>query len=350
MRDEVLRTVLITVLIAMLGAGAAKARTTLPNGTILSSVPCPPNPVNDYASYVADQRAYLERERKLAAEEGILMPIVPQQQLIDSLASPSVVADQIAYEGFECRAITYASDGLVIAGFLWKPLTVPRTKLPLIIVNRGGSHDFAGMTPWLYLGWHDFLKAGYIVLASQYRGGPGSEGQDEYGGADLNDVRALIPLAQSLGYVDTSRIFMFGGSRGGMESYLLARSGFPLRAMAILSGSADLFRAAADRPVLEQRFKQSMPDYAAGREAALSRRSAVRWAGELKVPTILFQGSDDWRVSPSDSLDVAQGLQRAKTPYELHLYAGDSHSVLLNERDMITRMLIFFRKFGGATP
>jgi len=34
---------------------------------------------------------------------------------------------------------------------------------------------------------------------------------DEFGGDDIDDVRALIPLAERLGYVDMDNVFAFGG-------------------------------------------------------------------------------------------------------------------------------------------
>ena len=88
-----------------------------------------------------------------------------------------------------------------------------------------------------------------------------------------------------------------------------------------------------------------MPDYAAGEDAALERRSAARWAEEIAVPTILFHGSNDWRLDSQDSLDVAAGLSRAGTPYELHLYAGDTHSIDLNGADMMRHALAFFERY-----
>jgi dipeptidyl aminopeptidase/acylaminoacyl peptidase len=67
------------------------------------------------------------------------------------------------------------------------------------------------------------------------------------------------------------------------------------------------------------------------------------------VPTILFHGSDDWRLNPRDSLDVAARLQRAGTPFELHLYSGDTHAITLNETDMIARTIAFFDRWRAPS-
>jgi dipeptidyl aminopeptidase/acylaminoacyl peptidase len=341
---QAIATIFIVVCTASFPA-VAEAGTNAPDGTLLSSAPCPPRDTTRYADYVAGVHRELDEERRQAAEEHIAIPAIDEARLRAALATPAEFAAHVAYAGFECREIRYASDGLVIAGLLWKPVDTAGKSLPLLISNRGGNRDFGAMSPWTYWGWHDFLKAGYVVLASQYRGGPGSEGQDGFGGGDLDDVRALLPLARGLGYIDMRNIFMFGGSRGGMETYMLARSGFPLRAMAIRAGSADLRRALGKRPDFAEIYAGLVPEYRTDPGAALERRSAAQWAGEIKVPTIIFHGTDDWRVDPQDALDVARGLGKAGTPYELHMYHGDTHAMTLDERDMITRTLAFFDRF-----
>lgn len=335
---------LIASLALLISAPPARAATGAADGTLLSSRPCPPNPIRSYDDYVSAVRAELTSEAALAREENIAMPAIGEARLSASLLSPAEVQSHVAYSGFECREISYASGGLKIAGLLWKPIDTAGKKLPLVIALRGGNRKFGAMEPWRYWGWHDFLKAGYVVLASQYRGGPGSEGEDGFGSeGDLSDVRNLIPLARGLGYVDTRQLFAHGGSRGGMQLYMLARSGVPFRAIAIRAGGADLERSFRERPEGMDFLTGLMTDYSAGPEAALERRSAAKWAHELKVPTIIFHGTDDWRVSVDDALDVALGLRKARTPFELHLYEGDTHSIDLNQADMIRRTLDFFQ-------
>jgi dipeptidyl aminopeptidase/acylaminoacyl peptidase len=323
----------------------ASAETNAPDGTLLSSEPCAANPVKSYDDYLKAVRADLDSEMVAAREENIEMPEISDARLRASLPTPAEVKDHLAYRGFECRQITYASGGLKIAGLLWKPKDTRGKRLPLLIALRGGRNTFGAMEPWRYWGWHDFLKAGYVVLATQYRGGLGSEGKDGFGSpGDLDDVRNLVPLAKSLGYVDTDQVFMHGGSRGGMQAYMLARSGMPLKAMAIRAGMANLHESYKRRPLLKPDTEEMMTDFATDPAGATDRRSAALWAHEIKVPTILFHGSDDWRGQPEDALDVARGLLRAKTPFELHLYEGDTHAMTLNEADMIQRTIAFFAR------
>ena len=281
---------LLTFALLTFSSGASAA-TDAADGTLLSSAPCPPNPITSYAAYIQEARTGLESEAAEARAEGITMPAVPEHRLRAALESREAVEDHLAYRGFECRVISYASGGLRIAGLLWKPVDTRGRQLPVLIALRGGMSTYGGMEPWRYWGWHEFLKAGYVVLATQYRGGPGSEGQDGFGSdGDLADVRNLVPLAGSLGYADTSQIFIHGGSRGGMQAYMLARSGFPLRAMAIRAGLGNLHESLKARPLLGPDRDPLMTDIGQGRDAAYDRRSATLWAHEIRVPTILFHG------------------------------------------------------------
>jgi len=333
-------------LLAAASVGPVRAATDAPDGTLLSSEPCPPNPVRSYDDHLKAVRAELDAEAALAREENIAMPAVDEARLRASLPSRAEVEDHLAYRGFECRVIAYASGGLRIGGLLWKPVDTRGKRLPLLIALRGGNNKFGAMEPWRYWGWHDILKAGYVVLASQYRGGPGSDGTDSYGSrGDLDDVRNLVPLARSLGYVDTDRLFAHGGSRGGMQLYMLARAGMPFRAMAVRGGVADFRRNMELRPGMRGATRM-MPDHAADPEGALDRRSAAKWAHEIAVPTIIFHGTDDWRSSVQDALDVGDGLHKARTPFEMHLYEGDTHAIDLNQADMIRRTIGFFERHG----
>jgi dipeptidyl aminopeptidase/acylaminoacyl peptidase len=323
----------------------AHAGTSAADGALLSSEPCPANPLKNYADYISSVRATLSSEGAAAREEKILMPIISEERLRAALPAANEVREKLAYRGFECRIITYASGGLKIGGLLWKPLATEGKRLPLVVALRGGNNRFGPMEPWRYWGMFDFLKAGYVVLASQYRGGPGSEGTDGFGSkGDLDDVRNLVPLAASLGYVDVEQVFAHGGSRGGMQLYMLAREGFPLKAMAIRAGMADFRRNLKLRPA--QAFAlELMQDYSGDLNAALDRRSAALWANELKVPSIIFHGTDDWRVPVEDALDVAHRLRKGGTPFEMHLYEGDTHTIDLNQEDMIKRTVEFFERW-----
>ena len=269
--------------------------------------------------------------------------VVPVVVCFVSAASPIVQRRAIALPSdaaASVEAIAYISDGLRVNGYL----AMPRRQgvFPSVIYNRGGNSTLNVWTDEAAIAALGKVASwGYVVVASQYRGAGGSEGRDEYGGADVDDVLNLIPVLESLPNVDKSRIGMYGASRGGMMTYLALARTDRIRAAVVLSGMSDLFENRNARPEMAGVFERYMPDYPANAAEALRRRSAIRWVDALPstVPLLLIHGTADWRVSPSEAFDLARALAATEHPVRFLLYEGGSHGVpeFAAERDAAVR-------------
>lgn len=227
------------------------------------------------------------------------------------------------------EAITYRSGGLRIKGYLAAPARPGR--YPCLLYNRGGNTTLGVWDDERATASLSSVAAwGYIVIASQYRGAGGSDGHDEFGGADVDDVLNLIPVLESLPNADPARIGIFGASRGGMMTYLALTKNNRLRTAVILSGLSDLEENARSRPeVAANVWAKLIPDFAHNRAEALRQRSAIRWVDKIpaNVPLLLIHGTADWRVSPTEAFDMARALYEAKRPMRLVMYEGGSHGV-----------------------
>ncbi|HEY0376221.1 MAG TPA: prolyl oligopeptidase family serine peptidase [Pyrinomonadaceae bacterium] len=244
----------------------------------------------------------------------------------------------------ELLKIKYVSDGLRIVGFIYKPKRTEGRRLPAIIFNRGGLADGAiGPQNFNYLyEMHRYASEGFVVIASQYRGTDGSEGRDEVAGADTDDVMSLIPLARSLPYVDMSRLFMWGYSRGAMMTLQALKRGAPLRAVAVVGAPTDL-RANVNNPGFMQMARSAYPDFETRLDEHLKGRSAILWADKIEVPLLIMQGGADTAVPPAQALNLAQKLEEQGKTYELVVYARDSHGVFLNAEDRLRRTVDWFK-------
>ncbi|HKO56199.1 MAG TPA: prolyl oligopeptidase family serine peptidase [Thermoanaerobaculia bacterium] len=289
------------------------------DGTLLESTPCPAN-TTTYDEYVKAALANVADEAKLAEKEGLQMEVPPDYA--SRLLSREEYEKRRAYKGLECRRIVYASDGLRVAGYLWKPKETVGKQLPLVIFNRGGVGDYGKLTPWrLSEGFYPFVSQGFVVLASQYR-----EEGDEFGGADVHDVLNLIPLAARLGYVDMNNIFLYGWSRGGMMTYLALKAGIPANAAAVGSGLSDL---ATTNYVSDDKVRE---------------RSALAWPEQINAPLLILAGTADWRAKVGDqALPLAARLQKLGKPYQLIIYSGDDHGLSLNKADAEQHVIDWFR-------
>ena len=245
---------------------------------------------------------------------------------------------------FAMERVVYASGGLRVAAYVYAPSPRPVTPLPVVVFNRGGyvQGDFgAELAPML----GRLARDGFMVIAPVYRGSGGGEGRDEMGGAELADLMNVVPLTSRLGFADTSRIFLYGESRGGMMVFQALRDGFPAKAAAVYGAFTDLDTLIASDHALYDRLCVSIwPDFATQHDAIATRRSAVRWAERLRTPLLLMHGGADSQVNPAQTLQLASCLQRLGREYELHVYAGDGHVLRRNQADRDSRAAEWFRR------
>ena len=173
---------------------------------------------------------------------------------------------------------------------------------------------------------------GYVVLSVNYRLGimygrafreaPNSGWR---GSAEYKDVVAGARYLQSLSYVDSKRMGIWGGSYGGLLTALgLARN-------------PDIFAAGVDfhgvhdwsvfLPSWEQNA-QKAPDYEAAQKLAFEsspNATVDRW----KSPVLLIHGDDDRNVPFSQTTDLAERLRQRGVQYEELIFPDEIHDFLL---------------------
>jgi dipeptidyl aminopeptidase/acylaminoacyl peptidase len=243
---------------------------------------------------------------------------------------------------------TYESDGLKVGGYM-AAAREPRP-LPCIIQNRGGNRDFGAWTDTnVFRAFAPLASAGYFVIASNYRGVPGSQSQEEFGGADVNDVLNLFPLIDSLKEeVDATRIGMEGWSRGGMMTYLALRRTKRIAAAVIGSGPTDLEEMIKLRPDMATNvIAQLVPGYATNKTQALRARSAIHWPEKLHkdTPILLLAGTGDWRVNPMDSLRMAEKLYQGRHPFRLVMFEGGDHGLTEHRTERNRIITVWFDNY-----
>jgi dipeptidyl aminopeptidase/acylaminoacyl peptidase len=233
-----------------------------------------------------------------------------------------------------CLRLLYASGGLRVSGYIVLPPRVDSPR-PTILYARGGNRDFGSIGPLALLDFLALAEAGYVVIGSQYRGGPECEGSDQFGGDDLQDLLNLVPLVHARADVDADNLFLWGVSRGGMMVALASRAGLEVRAAAVRAPMVDLADTAASRPEMRALFEELMPDYRSDPGAALARRSAVRWPDELRIPILFVHGREDRRVRVSQSERLANALRALGREVDLIVYERETHLLLHHRADYL---------------
>ena len=236
------------------------------------------------------------------------------------------------YRSVAMYRIVYASDGLRIHGYLALPGTY-QDPLPAVMFNRGGigprgalSDVGAAAYVALYASW------GYVSIASNYRGQGGSEGIEEFGGADVNDAMNSLRVLEQLNYVDQDRIGVVGGSRGGMITLMMLTRTNRFRA-AVTFGAPTALHHEDKKSFIWKMMAKSLSDEAT-QQADAQKRSALTFADQLckTTPLLLLHGTGDRRVAPEHSLLLAQELQKLQHPYKLIMYDNADH-VLAGRRE-----------------
>lgn len=325
---------------SLLSTAAAQSERT--KGSIVESTPCVLPAKRSYEQYVRQQKTVMERESGSAAAEGFRFSYMPNFERF--LLSREEFEKREAFSDFECEKIKYLSDGLQVAGFIWKPKNTTNQKLPLVIVNRGGNANFSLLTPESF--YYPFVANGFVVIGSQYRGSDGGDGKDEFGGADVNDVLNLIPLAHSLQYVDMNNVFMYGVSRGGMQTFLALREGMAVNAVAVTGALIDLAAAGQERRSMHRVWNAAIPGFANRPDQLMQDRSVLYFAERIHVPVLILQGEADWRANPdTQAKALAERLRTLNKPHELHIFADDDHPISIHRAERERRIIEWFRKY-----
>ena len=260
----------------------------------------------------------------------------------EKYASAEEYQDAITDSRFVLEKIRYRSDGLEVFAYLYRPEPAGMQKLPAIVFNRG-SYVRGDIAPELVPMFRRLASAGFIVIAPLYRGSEGSEGRDEMGGADLKDLMNVVPLAASLGSIDTSSMFLYGESRGGMMVFQAIRDGFPAKAAATFGGFTDLEEMVASEAGLGM-ANHIWPDFAERRTEIIAKRSAVQWPEKLNIPLLLMHGSADGSVSVTQTLRLGMALAREGKTFGIIVFPGGKHTLRQFDQARDQQALDFFRQ------
>jgi dipeptidyl aminopeptidase/acylaminoacyl peptidase len=205
-------------------------------------------------------------------------------------------------------------------------------KYPLILEIHGGP--FAAYGPTFSTDDQLYAAAGYVVLYINPRGSTGygeafaNQIDKAYPGHDYDDLMSAVDAAIAKGFVDPENLFVTGGSGGGVLT-------------AWIVGKTDRFRAAAaQKPVIDWAsfvLTSDMTPYFSrywfGKfpwqdPAGYWARSPLSLVGNVKTPTLVVVGSNDYRTPDSEAEQYYEALQLRSIPTALVKVPGANHGGL----------------------
>lgn len=223
-----------------------------------------------------------------------------------------------------------AGDGRKIGAWLVLPPGYqPGKRVPLVLEIHGGPHSAYG--PVFSTDDQLYAAHGYAVLYTNPRGST-SYGNafantidKNYPSDDYGDLMSAVEAAIAKGVADPDNLFVTGGSGGGVLTSWIV-------------GKTDRFKAAAtQKPVINwisealtmdgtgftSRYwfrKQPWED-----PMSYWNRSPLSLVGNVKTPTMVVVGSEDYRTPVSESEQYYAALQIRGVPTALVKVPGASH-------------------------
>ena len=223
-------------------------------------------------------------------------------------------------------------DGRQIQGWVLHPPGFdPGESYPLFLEIHGGP--FAAYGPTFTAELPLMAAAGYVVLYTNPRGstGYGEEFANlidrNYPSNDYDDLMGGVDALIARGYVDEERLFVSGGSGGGVLT-------------AWIVGNTDRFAAAsAVKPVINwgsfvlhadltnvfYRFWFDAPPWED--PDSYWRRSPLSLVGNVTTPTMVMVGGDDLRTPVSESEQYYTALRIREVPTRLVVIPGAPHGI-----------------------
>lgn len=203
-----------------------------------------------------------------------------------------------------------------------EPTLITEAKLPLILYCRGGI----GRIGAVRLKWvEEFAAQGYAVFAPAYRGNEGSEGRDEFGGADTMDVISAIEWLSRISWIDNRRIHLLGFSRGAINAAVAAALSPHVSKMILWSGVSDLAQTYEERIDLRRMMKRVIGGTPTKFPERYLLRSPIHYADRIRCPVLLVHGTRDEQVLVEHSYRMLDKLQEQGRRSEAHLYEGLGH-------------------------
>ena len=253
--------------------------------------------------------------------------------------------------------ITFASsaDGREVEGWAVTPPDFdPDRRYPLVLEIHGGP--FANYGPRFSMEAQLYAAAGYVVLYTNPRGSTsygeafGNLIDRAYPGQDYDDLMSGVDAVVARGYVDPDRLYVTGGSGGGVLT-------------AWIVGHTDRFAAAVvAKPVINWTSWLLTADmYPFGAKYWFDslpwedheeywRRSPLAYVGDVTTPTMLLTGEDDTRTPMSESEQYYQALQLEGVPTALVRVPGAAHGIAARPSGLMRKVgyiLAWFERYGG---
>lgn len=272
----------------------------------------------------------------------ITTPYVPSDVAVGTMANPKArVITGVNDDLFDYKAlgkveeIWYKSskDGRDIHGWIMKPPGFdPSKKYPLIIKIHGGP--FANFGDRFELEMQAMAASGYVILYTNPRGST-SYGEEfgnlihhAYPGDDFYDLNSGVDEVIKKGYIDEENLFVTGGSGGGVLTCWMIGHTDRFRAAATIYPVINWYSWVLTADMSSIGLRYWFPGFPWDNVEHYEKRNLLSVVENVKCPTMVMCGEEDWRCPMSESEQYYQALKQLGVEAVLVRFPGESHGIV----------------------
>lgn len=242
-----------------------------------------------------------------------------------------------------------------VQGWVVKPPDFdPAKKYPMILEIHGGP--FADYGDRFDLEKQLMAARGYVVLYTNPRGST-SYGEEfgnlihhSYPGDDLYDLLAGVDAVVARGYVDPDRLFVTGGSGGGVLTCWVIGHTPRFRAAVTVYPVINWYSFVLTSDIGNFVTKYWFPGYPWDNVEHYEKRSLLSVVKNVKTPTMVLTGEADYRTPMSDSEQYYQALKLLGVETVLVRVPDEPHGIAVRPSHHIAKVLhivSWFDQHGG---
>lgn len=208
----------------------------------------------------------------------------------------------------------------------------PNKKYPLLVSNYGGPETNEFRETFVYP--NSLTEYGFLIASIDGRnvGGKGKVIMDQIYGklgyAEMEDFAEGVKALYNRPYFDKTRVGIFGTSFGGTTSAMCLLR-FPDVFQAAVANSGVMDWRNYDN-IYTERYMNLLSENLAGYELT----SVMKYAPELKGKLMIYYGTSDNNVHPSNSLQLINALQKANKSFEVQVGPDRGHTAVSTDRMM----------------
>ncbi len=244
-------------------------------------------------------------------------------------------ADQLGLKRIEHFTFLGADSTSMLHGAIQFPSNFdPTKKYPVLVSVYGGPASGSNIPSENFSMSGRLTEFGFLIVNIETRSAPGRGKKaldaiyEKLGQTEIDDLAAGVRALASRPYVDKNRVGIYGTSYGGYAS-VMALLRYP-----------DVFAAAsASSPVTDwrnydtiytERYMWIPQENAAGYD----KGSAMTYAANLKGRLLLYYGTADNNVHPSNMMQLISALQRSGKSFDVQVGPDQGHSAVNSDRMM----------------